>query len=125
MNREAKQAETAKRADTTDTTDTADTADTTDTADTSASSDEPNPSSEVRVLTPSEQRVMRMVEETRSKPVPIPDNLRETLVKLQAHLEKSNTNPELLKTVKQDLTFFDEVVVKHRVSSGVCYKEHD
>lgn len=120
MNREAKQAETAKR------TDTADTADTTDTADTSASSDEPNPSSEkVRVLTPSEQRVMRMVEETRSKPVPIPDNLRETLVKLQAHLEKSNTNPELLKTVKQDLAFFDEVVVKHKVSSGVCYKEHD
>ena len=98
MNREAKQAETAKRADTADTTDTADTADTTDTADTagtSASSDEPNPSSEkVRVLTPSEQRVMRMVEETRSKPVPIPDNLRETLVKLQAHLEKSNTNRE-------------------------------
>ena len=120
MNREAKQAETAKRADTADTTDTA------DTAGTSASSDEPNPSSEkVRVLTPSEQRVMRMVEETRYKPVPIPDNLRETLVKLQAHLEKSNTNPELLKTVKQDLAFFDEVVVKHRVSSGVCYKEYD
>lgn len=117
MNREAKQAETAKRANT---------ADTADTAGTSASSDEPNPSSEkVRVLTPSEQRVMRMVEETRSKPVPIPDNLRETLVKLQAHLEKSNTNPELLKTVKQDLAFFDEVVVKHKVSSGVCYKEHD
>lgn len=123
MNREAKQAETAKRANTANTANTADTA---DTAGTSASSDEPNPSSEkVRVLTPSEQRVMRMVEETRSKPVPIPDNLRETLVKLQAHLEKSNTNPELLKTVKQDLAFFDEVVVKHKVSSGVCYKEHD
>ena len=115
MNREAKQAETAKRADTPDTPDTPD------------SSDEPNATSErkARVLTPSEQRVMQMVEEARSKPIPIPDNLRETLVKLQAHLEKSNTNPELLKTVKQDLEFFDDVVVKHRVSSGVCYKEHD
>ena len=77
----------------------------------------------VPLLTPSEQRVMRMLEETRSKPVPVPENLRETLVKLQSHLEKSNTNPELLETVKQDLAFFDDVVMKRRVSCGVCYKE--
>lgn len=99
----------------------ADTNETTETMEEEVTKEE-SANKEGKLLTPSEQHMMHMLEEARSKPIPIPDNLRETLVKLQSYLEKNNSNPELLETVKQDLAFFDDVVMKHKASWRVCYK---
>lgn len=74
------------------------------------------------VLSPTEQQMLQSLEASRSKPLPIPNNLRETLVKLQSILEKNQKNPQLLETVKQDITFFDEVVAKRSVSFLVSHK---
>ena len=73
-------------------------------------------------LSPVEQQMLRSLEANRSKPLPIPNNLRETLVKLQSILEANKKNPQLLESVKEDIAFFDEVVAKRSVSLPVSHK---
>ena len=64
------------------------------------------------------QREMAIREQINSigdTPIPISANLRNDLVDLIEILERNGNNSELLEKVKQDLEFFDNVVLKHVV----------
>ena len=59
------------------------------------------------------------IKDIQNKPLPVSASLRDDLVELIQILEKNGKNPELLKKTKEDLAFFDTVVIKRAVESSV------
>ena len=71
------------------------------------------------LLTPMEAEIQQRIKDISNKPFPVSASLRDDLVNLIRILEKNGKNPELLKKTKEDLVFFDTVVMKHAVESNV------
>ena len=67
------------------------------------------------LTTQREKAIREQINSIGDAPIPISANLRNDLVDLIQILERNGNNSELLEEVKQDLEFFDNVVLKHVV----------
>ena len=65
------------------------------------------------LTTQREKAIHEQINSIGDAPIPISANLRNDLVDLIQILERNGNNSELLEKVKQDLEFFDNVVLKH------------
>ncbi|KAK8804031.1 hypothetical protein WA171_000124 [Blastocystis sp. BT1] len=74
------------------------------------------------LLTPMEMEMKQRIKDIQNQPFPVSASLRNDLVELIQILEKNGKNPELLKKTKEDLAFFDTVVVKRAVELSVYLK---
>ena len=67
------------------------------------------------LTTQREKAIHEQINSIGDAPIPISANLRNDLVDLIHILERNGNNSGLLEKVKQDLEFFDNVVLKHVV----------
>ena len=74
------------------------------------------------LLTPMEMEMKQRIKDIQNQPFPVSASLRNDLVELIQILEQNGKNPELLKKTKEDLAFFDTVVVKRAVELSVYLK---